>query len=86
MKPNRCTPMFNSQQCRCSVDWEREDGPETCRFFIHDVTMWSKCGHLVDGYCLSGRAQSEAMHEIVAVGRAEDLERLTSKWAGSSRS
>ena len=61
--------MFNSQQCRCSVNWEREDGPETCRFFIHDVTVWSKCGHLVDVQaflrepCLHDRFQPEINEE-----------------------
>ena len=79
-KSNRCLPLLDRRQYRCVVDWTREEGEAVCRHFIHDVVIWSRCGHFASGNCLCGRAQSEARNALLAVGFPVTLDRLQNQW------
>ncbi len=82
VKSNRCIPLLDSRRYRCVVDWMREEGDTVCRHFIHDVLIWSRCGHFAAGDCLCGRAQSEARNALLAVGFPVTLNQLQAKWVG----
>lgn len=81
-KSNRCLPLLGRRQYCCTVDWMREEGETVCRHFIHDVVIWSRCGHFASGNCVCGRAQSEARNALLAVGFPVTLDRLQTQWSG----